>query len=207
MNWKHVEAVTAGDILRTCVIDGRPVVASSHFAFLCHGEIDTARAKKYPKLAEMWGKWGALPVIPAVDGGCVKSGSKIIHVIGRTLIAEHFFRCFDEGSMWSVTSVNEPACVYRDGALIGVVMPVRGDLAGEPKVTDPSDEDVFSSFASAANNWYLESDGGLAERVSDAEDGLGRARERAEEARTEVSGLWAELNSLRELTRARRAAK
>lgn len=92
----------------------------------------------------------------------------------------------EDGSVPYIVSAKNPVCFRKNGELTAVCMPMT-QQSGDQSTHDPTEADLFESFACAENNWYLQGATALRRELSEVERDIETLEERIQEADSDLS--------------------
>lgn len=166
MNTKHIKALldSAHTLSQACV-NGQAIISNGHFAVVTDSLPEDNVPKNTEALTAAWKGWLLDPAILIITGGCYKTDKYIVRKIGDNYVNEAYFRAFsgDSGDIAFAKPYKQSQHgplgairVYQADKLIGAIMPIQVHESFSP--CDPTDKEVFESFACEANGYYLADD-------------------------------------------------
>ncbi len=196
MNYKHIEALLrhAGRV-RCVEHNGRMLLTEGHFACECPNY--TGETEQFEKLASSWASWESTKALPSMVDEQVTKETNFCRKIGPAYINEAFYRALDgPGFTWTATGSESVILVHFQDKLMAAVMPLLYQRSGTP--CNPTDAEVFESFSSEANDYYLSGGKVLAKEVADLEDEIEQKENWKDELETEIDMMNREVQRKRE---------
>lgn len=198
----HIEAIAnSGYSSYRSEVDGFPVWSNGHIAV--HGDFTGRPVDSMPKtwalIASRTAETIATLGVAIIDLNHIYR--ELLDESGlRVWIDEAYLRCLaSENVTIHIEAPDKPIAFRLDGRLIGIVMPFNKVFHSLP-VCEPTDEQIFASFACAENDFYMQSKDAmrarLAEELKDARDELRRANEELDEAQGEVDEYESEVRMI-----------
>lgn len=187
----HIEAIAkSGDQMRANVYDS-PVWSNGHIAVQGDfpGRLMPALPRLWTSIASRTSEIIAIPGAAAIEGEHVFR--ELLSESGLCVwVDEAYLRCLAfENVTIHIEAYDKPIAFRLHGQLIGIVMPFKKVFDLSP-ICEPTDEQVFASFACEENDFYMQSKDAmrarLVEELKDARRELICANEKLAEAQEEV---------------------
>lgn len=210
MNRDHLNALlTANGPSLVVRHEGRIIATEGHIAAEADfppTDDDPKKVAAMEKFATNWKNWSEAdwPVVQPADS-VFNNYPRFIRRIGTFFINEAFYRTFESATAtWhSSDNIDNPLLVEENGRLVAAVVANRRD--DDPvKIAAPADAEVFESFATYGNGYYLQGDDILIAEINNVRIECSELREKIADLKQELQEEEAELERKQAVLDARR---